>query len=854
MLLCTSFAYSNSIPSQFHDKSYEVWVGDYDGDGKDDLYLKAKRYTNTINFRKINTPLPLYKHPSYLLSNYKGKPTPIRLKLWPHNATVRGARKLSYKLIVGDFNGDGLLDILFQAPNASYPTFTLYQSRKTSSSQSIKHFPRVIEYLDGKGKGSETIDVSQEGAKIEVVNANGDRYDDLRIVLSGHREIIAQNVQGDFFINNFQVYADGPSVPGAVAGSSTVSEIDGSFSYNIPIHVPKGPSSVTPNLSIAYNSRAQSHYMGVGFQITGLSAITHCNVPHEKEDGQGKEINFDRQLCLDETPLVKRYNNTLYPEDNPGLAIKPHGQGFKSESLDYEHRYYGNTGNARIKIPGRDFGVWRLNRVEDPFGNGYNISYLDNSPENLVKQIRYNNVQINFTYVDHPFPISYVVHGKGYNASNLLKRIDVKVGNRLYTSYTFGYEWAQGVSSLRLNKIIQCGADGACLPATTFQYKKRAKSKFGFEKTVESTGVCADDKYNDRGCNGPNRESFYNYNGMGNIQYADADADADGDGRIDICYRTIKGGVTCRLQIIEYDESYRMDMFSGNISSSNKLCNDSPGSRTSECDNDNNFKTIAFIDFNKDGKADVMYRGDELGATIYPNVNGEFAHYKQYHDNICGEHENCDNDNNYYSIQTPDVNGDHIPDICYRADYKGITCVVSKGIHPTKKTPLYTQKFNVDIYANKVSDLQVTPLEGVTNAKLSKYSNHTLCGDDHYWGGCLIYQIQYHDFDKDGLDDLIFIGKEGIKVFRSTGVNTDHSRHSLFEPYLFSNVCKEGTVCYNAIHNGKGNLRFVDFNNDGWLDICYTPKMRYGITSHQWGPGYGGDGPLSVNEPKMSWD
>ncbi len=832
LLMGATSVYSNNSPSPFHDRSYEVWEGDYDGDGKDDLYLKAKRYTTIVKFRSIVIPLPLYKHPSYLLSNFKNNPKPTRLKQWAHNATARGARKLSYKLIIGDFNGDGLLDILFQAPNASYPTFTLYQKIR-SNQQSIKHFPRVIEYLKGHGQGSEPVDVSQQGADITVVNVNGDRYDDLRIELSGRREIIAQNVQTNFFINSFHAYAEGPIVPGAIAGSSSVSELDGSYSYQMPLSLPAGPSGITPKLSISYNSSSQSGVMGHGFNISGLSVISECNAPYEADGIGGTTREIKKQLCVDGTPLVTRADGALYPESNPGTVYKLVQGGYESESLLYERKHYKKT----KRIGDRGIKQWYLNRVEDPFGNGYNVTYQEsNHKMPVVSTIRYNNVNIEFQYIEHPFPKKSTYHGYKVENDRILKNIKIEVASQIYRTYSFGYEKTQNFKNLRLKKVIECGADGTCIKPTTFHYERQSGIEFGFESNSRSTGgICADGSKRFGRCDSPagdGKQKKYSsqFDGTGNhgsIQYADA----NGDGFLDICFRSDNHGVRCQL-----NDGHNRFPENNHIISTTEICDDQGKHKYEQCDDPTNFGTIRFLDFNKDGKADVVYRGDTYGLHIIPNINGKFVTEKGLVTEMCEKGGLCDNSNNFFSGQYPELNGDGIPDVCYRGDGAGIRCKISMGIHPTNKTPIYSTEITAKVFSNKVSELQVLPFHGVTDSTLRNNRERRICGHGHggYWGGCLTDSIRFVDFDRDGLDDLIFVSGNDIKIFRSNGrvppkTGRVGMEFQLFEPYFFSSECGEGSEC----RKHADTIQFVDFNNDGWLDICYEANMQQAMKQCQ---------------------
>ena len=89
--------------------------------------------------------------------------------------------------------------------------------------------------------------------------------------------------------------------------------IDGSFSvnsngaavYSIPIKVPPGIRGIEPQLSVTYNSQAGSGLLGVGWSLSGLSAIQRCPAT-EAQDGFIDPVDYDSldRFCLDGQRLM----------------------------------------------------------------------------------------------------------------------------------------------------------------------------------------------------------------------------------------------------------------------------------------------------------------------------------------------------------------------------------------------------------------------------------------------------------------------------------------------------------------------------------------------------------------------
>ena len=76
--------------------------------------------------------------------------------------------------------------------------------------------------------------------------------------------------------------AIGLIVPAAHAGAPMVTPStfsvtpQGAASYEVPIRVAPGVAGVEPKLSFSYNSQGTNGIMGLGWSLTGLSAIMRC--------------------------------------------------------------------------------------------------------------------------------------------------------------------------------------------------------------------------------------------------------------------------------------------------------------------------------------------------------------------------------------------------------------------------------------------------------------------------------------------------------------------------------------------------------------------------------------------------
>jgi hypothetical protein len=87
-------------------------------------------------------------------------------------------------------------------------------------------------------------------------------------------------------------------------GGFRVSE-SGAAVYEIPIKVPPGTAGMEPRLSLVYNSQQGNGVLGVGWSLSGLSAVTRC--PRTlAQDGISGSVNYDwdDRFCLDGQRLI----------------------------------------------------------------------------------------------------------------------------------------------------------------------------------------------------------------------------------------------------------------------------------------------------------------------------------------------------------------------------------------------------------------------------------------------------------------------------------------------------------------------------------------------------------------------
>ena len=99
---------------------------------------------------------------------------------------------------------------------------------------------------------------------------------------------------------------------GAIEGDVKVNQ--GKLTYTFPLSLPKGAFNLAPNLTISYNQGSNDGYLGLGFNLSGLSTISRCGSV-KKIDGfnGGVEYNENAHYCLDGVRLIKIDDNSYRP-------------------------------------------------------------------------------------------------------------------------------------------------------------------------------------------------------------------------------------------------------------------------------------------------------------------------------------------------------------------------------------------------------------------------------------------------------------------------------------------------------------------------------------------------------------
>ncbi|GMV31295.1 MAG: hypothetical protein AMXMBFR59_34200 [Rhodanobacteraceae bacterium] len=277
---------------------------------------------------------------------------------------------------------------------------------------------------------------------------------------------------------------------GAIAGEATTD--GGAAQYSMPIVVPPGRKGMEPKLSLNYSSRGGNGIAGLGWSLSGLSAIHRCPKTVAQDGaGNGAAVGLSNgdALCLDGQRLVAMdfSGNVAAPnlvygasgthyrtELNTFSRVTQYGGDlasattcFKVEHKSGEVSYYGGVYDGSTCSGGRsrhvpyvptlphEAGVplsWNIEREQDASGNsidyGYSAPGQYGKGEKLLQYIRYTGKngaegdrQVYFDYDNRPAADrsrSYLAGGLTERTQRLV-RIATSVAGAAVNSYTLNY-------------------------------------------------------------------------------------------------------------------------------------------------------------------------------------------------------------------------------------------------------------------------------------------------------------------------------------------------------------------------------------------------------------------------------
>ncbi len=646
--------------------------------------------------------------------------------------------------------------------------------------------------------------------------------------------------------------------PGSTPGEFSVSP-SGAATYTIPLQVPPGVAGMAPRLALVYSSQGGNGMLGMGWGLSGLSAITRC--PQTRaQDGNMSGVNFDMndRFCLDGQRLVVVSGNygaagseyrTELDSFSKIIANGQTGNGPASFTVKTKSGLtmeYGTTTDSFIEATGKPTArVWAQSKVSDVKGNFYTVSYNETQGAYYPVSINYSGNSVAFNYETRPD--TQTVYEAGSSITQSLRMVKVKTiaASMPIKEYRLDYVPLVGfVTSSRPSSLTECNSGGVtCMQSLDFSWQDISFG--GAQQNIVTSGWNKGPGYmtmQDLGrpiLVGPNVTSSNSvYTSMRGF------ADVNGDGKADLCRIEGPGPgggndyymlCTTNLGTSEMQQNIITTGF-----------NKGPGYDTS---------LRGFVDVNGDGKADLCRMegpgpggGNDYYMVCTINLGTGGA---QQNIITTGFNKGPGYDTSLRGFA--DVNGDGRADLCRMEgpgpggenDYH-MYCTTNLGVGGPQQN-IITTGFNkgpgydtslrgfVDVNGDGKADL--CRMEGPGPGGVNDY--HLYCTTNLGVGGAQ-QNVITTGFNKGpgyetslrGFVDINGDGKADLCRMEGPGPGGENDYHMYCTTNLGAGGAQQNVIT-TGFNKGPGydtSLRgFVDVNSDGKADLC---RME--------GPGPGG--------------
>ncbi|MBD3906414.1 hypothetical protein NAL32_19760 [Chryseobacterium sp. Ch-15] len=252
----------------------------------------------------------------------------------------------------------------------------------------------------------------------------------------------------------------------------------GDASANYPIRVPSGVGGLQPSMSIGYSSGGGNGWMGDGWNINGISAITvdtRWGTPEFDGTGETELYSLDGEMLVYPNSYLPHRHNDI-SENNTAITTErqkrtdfttngikqfylrknhdfslierigdsPGNYTWKVTSTDGTKRYYGGSPDSMLSG-----SHWGLRLIEDVHGNTMEFTYYNEAASGgrffQIKKVAYGknkDYTVNFNRQTSVTRKDISINAKqGFARSEpyLLKDIEVKYKTELVRTYKMDY-------------------------------------------------------------------------------------------------------------------------------------------------------------------------------------------------------------------------------------------------------------------------------------------------------------------------------------------------------------------------------------------------------------------------------
>ena len=275
----------------------------------------------------------------------------------------------------------------------------------------------------------------------------------------------------NIFAQRITVTIDKSKDVGSIPYTSNVTPT-GAVTYNVPIEVYPGFRNIQPQLSVVYNSQSGNGIMGTGWNLSGISSITRAPKCWYY-DGQASSINLNKDdaFYLDGIRLIKLSETATqikYETEQGNIKVNAVVNG---NIICYFVVYFPNSTVGTFGMSDNtsaNYLEYPISNFRDGYFNSITYSYVYSDNHYKIDKITYNNnATVNFSYSSRTDALNYYQAGLNITETQLLQKIDVKLGTCLLRTYEFVYNLSADVNLL---EKINYSAAGHSLNPLVFYY------------------------------------------------------------------------------------------------------------------------------------------------------------------------------------------------------------------------------------------------------------------------------------------------------------------------------------------------------------------------------------------------
>ncbi|ABE53494.1 Rhs family protein-like protein [Shewanella denitrificans OS217] len=437
-----------------------------------------------------------------------------------------------------DIDGDGVNDLIVRDVSGNRDSFIVSNLTGTAN-------------VDAYSLARNGIDLSQ-GSALSFKDINGDGIKD---IIKDENTSSATTYLGSrsgrlIDTSGTDAFTNPGNVIGLTAGQFKVTE-SGAATYSIPLNLPPATAGVMPQVGLSYNSQGGEGILGMGWNISGLSAIARC--PKSIAiDGkiEGIKYNTSDALCFNGQRLMLNANSTneYHTEiDNFSVITAFNGTNgpeyFTVTTQSNETHYYGKAPNnistsedAYVERGGyaakSAAKLWALKAIVDNKGNYIRYDYIKNVTKgsHILNSIAYGGNEtlatapynrIEFIYTDVARSLEGYSDGGILTNNKRLKQVIVKQDSDVFRSYNFTWLLTSIPEERNyVTGIQECfnESNTDCLPATKFEFEQPARKiptstyKMCRINAPAEQAICTSVNYCDATSNGSGGWCEVNYN------------------------------------------------------------------------------------------------------------------------------------------------------------------------------------------------------------------------------------------------------------------------------------------------------------------------------------------------------